>query len=333
MIRFEQVDIAYDGKLVVPNLNLSIKEGEFFTLLGPSGCGKSTILRCLAGFVPITKGRIMLGDSDISRIEAERRGVGIVFQNYALFPHLTIAENVAFGLRASGASKADVAGKVAHMLERTGISELAKERPAELSGGQQQRVAISRSLVMGPKILLMDEPLSNLDVKLRVSMRDEIKRLQQHIGFTTIYVTHDQEEALSLSDRIAVLNSGSVEQIGSPEAIYNKPETEFVCHFIGEANRMTPAMLAEIRADGGDAPAFVRPEDMSIGSENPNNYRIIATVANSVFLGALVRYRMQAADGHFDLVMSGTEERLPVGSQHAVSFQQNALLRPARRAS
>ncbi|CAH1665207.1 ABC transporter ATP-binding protein [Chelatococcus asaccharovorans] len=332
MIRFEQVDIAYDGKLAVPNLSITIEDGEFFTLLGPSGCGKSTILRCLAGFVPVIKGRILLAGRDISRLEAEKRGVGIVFQNYALFPHLTVAENVAFGLRASGTSKAEVAGQVADMLERTGISEHANKRPAELSGGQQQRVAIARSLIMGPRIMLMDEPLSNLDVKLRVSMRNEIKRLQRQLGFTTIYVTHDQEEALSLSDRIAVLNKGEVEQIGTPEAIYNRPETEFVCHFIGEANRLTPAMLGEICADGGDGPAFVRPEYMSIDDRAPNTYRITATVADTVFLGNLIRYRMQAVDGHFDLIRSGAAERLTVGSQHVVCFPHHALLRPAGRA-
>ncbi len=331
MIRFQDVDIAYDGQLTVPGLNLAIEEGEFFTLLGPSGCGKSTILRCLAGFVPVARGRIFLAGTDISGIEAEKRGVGIVFQNYALFPHLTVAENVAFGLRASGTSRAETSAKVADMLARTGIADHAARRPSELSGGQQQRVAIARSLVMGPKILLMDEPLSNLDVKLRVAMRNEIKRLQRQLGFTTIYVTHDQEEALSLSDRIAVLNHGRIEQVGSPEAIYNQPQTEFVCQFIGEANRLTPAMLAEIGAPAEDRPAFVRPEYIAIGDDKSDAYSLSASVEEAVFLGTLVRYRMRAADGHLELVMSGAQERLADRSRHMIHFPRHALLRPTGR--
>jgi iron(III) transport system ATP-binding protein len=331
MIRFEDVDIAYEGKLIVPGLNISIEEGEFFTLLGPSGCGKTTILRCLAGFVPNAAGRIMVRDRDLSRIEAEKRGVGIVFQNYALFPHMSVAENVAFGLRAKGTGKSDTSARVADILERTGIAEHAGKRPAELSGGQQQRVAIARSLIMGPSILLMDEPLSNLDVKLRVAMRNEIKRLQRQLGFTTIYVTHDQEEALSLSDRVAVLNRGRVEQIGSPEAIYNHPETEFVCRFIGEANRLTPAMLAS----GGqsiavDDSAFVRPEHVKIGDAPSGSLHFRAIVEDTVFLGPLVRYSMKTADGLLDVIISGAEARLPIGSEHTVHFPIGSVLRPMR---
>ena len=334
MITFQDVDIAYDAALAVKGLNITIEEGEFFTLLGPSGCGKTTILRCLAGFVPNAAGRILVKGRDISRLEAEKRGIGIVFQNYALFPHLTVADNVAFGLRANGTGKAETAARVADILDRTGIAEHAGKRPAELSGGQQQRVAIARSLVMGPAIMLMDEPLSNLDLKLRIAMRREIKRLQQQFGFTTIYVTHDQEEALSLSDRIAVLNRGRVEQIGSPEAIYDRPETAFVCQFIGEANRLTPAMLAangETLAAGEFA--FVRPEHVRIGAAPTGHLRLAATVDDAVFLGPLVRYTMQAADGQLDVVVSGAEARLAIGSEHMLHFPARSVLRPARAAS
>ncbi|KKB84384.1 hypothetical protein VW29_10495 [Devosia limi DSM 17137] len=331
MIRFEDVDIAYDGMLAVPGLNITIEEGEFFTLLGPSGCGKTTILRCLAGFVPNSAGRIMVRDRDISRLEAERRGVGIVFQNYALFPHLTVSENVAFGLRASRTGNAEVRQRVGDILERTGIAEHAGKRPSELSGGQQQRVAIARSLVMGPSILLMDEPLSNLDVKLRVAMRNEIKRLQRQLGFTTIYVTHDQEEALSLSDRIAVLNRGRIEQVGAPEAIYDRPETEFVCRFIGEANRLTPTMLGSSGAAiNTDTPTFVRPEHVRIGVPPAGHLHLSASVEDAVFLGPLVRYSMKAADGLLDVIVSGAEARLAIGSQHMLHFPAEAVLRPQR---
>ncbi|WP_417584248.1 ABC transporter ATP-binding protein [Pelagibacterium sp.] len=330
MIHFEDVDIAYQDILAVPGLSLTIQEGEFFTLVGPSGCGKSTILRCLAGFVPNARGRILVKDQDISRLEAERRGVGIVFQNYALFPHLSVADNVSFGLRAKGIKKSEAEPRVADILDRTGISEHAKKRPSELSGGQQQRVAIARSLVMGPSILLMDEPLSNLDVKLRVAMRDEIKRLQQQLGFTTIYVTHDQEEALSLSDRIAVLNHGRIEQIGTPQDIYDAPETEFVCQFIGEANRLTPSMLAELgQQTTAHDPVFVRPEHIGIGVAPPNHFSLSAHIKDIVFLGALVRYTMKVADGSIDVIVSGSRSRLALGSRHTIHFSKNDLLRPA----
>jgi len=225
------------GKLeAVKNVSLQIQTGEFFTLLGPSGCGKTTLLRSIAGFNQPEAGEIFFGDRRIDRVSAHKRGIGMVFQNYAVFPHLTVADNVAYGLKARKIPAADVASRVEKALQMVRLGGLENRLPNQLSGGQLQRVAIARALVIEPQVLLMDEPLSNLDAKLRVEMRSEIRELQRQMKITTIYVTHDQEEALSISDRIAVMNHGVVEQVGRPWEVYNAPVNRFVAGFIGTTN-------------------------------------------------------------------------------------------------
>ena len=231
-----QVVKRYGDFTAVNGVSLNIKEGEFFTLLGPSGCGKTTLLRMIAGFNSIEAGEIRFGEKRINETSAHKRDIGMVFQNYAIFPHLTVEENVAYGLKARKVPPREIGPKVKEALDLVQIGALAKRKPNELSGGQQQRVALARAFVIEPSVLLMDEPLSNLDAKLRVQMRSVIKKLQRRLGITTIYVTHDQEEALAISDRIAVMKDGVIRQVGSPYQVYTKPENPFVAGFIGISN-------------------------------------------------------------------------------------------------
>jgi iron(III) transport system ATP-binding protein len=272
MIRFDDVEVTFGEHRAVSHLNLEIQEGEFFTLLGPSGCGKTTALRSLAGFVEPSGGRILIDGRDVTRVPSEKRGVGMVFQNYALFPSMNVRDNIAFGLTvqkgAQKMSKAEQARRVDEVADRTGLaSSQLDKNVSELSGGQQQRVAIARALALTPTILLLDEPLSNLDAKLRVQLREQLKELQHEVGVTTVYVTHDQEEALTLSDRIAVLDAGTLQQVGTPEEIYDRSATPFVCRFIGENNRLTPAQLVSLGgALDATAESYVRPEKLHLAA-------------------------------------------------------------------
>ncbi|WP_067142899.1 ABC transporter ATP-binding protein, partial [Oceanivirga salmonicida] len=247
MIRFKDVQISYGKFVAVDNLNLEIKEGEFFTMLGPSGCGKTTTLRALLGFNEVTKGEIYINEKNVTKMPIEERGIGIVFQSYALFPTMTVYENIAFGLKVKKLNKDEVDKKVREICKKVHITEdKLFKNVSELSGGQQQRIAIARALVLNPAILCLDEPLSNLDAKLRVELRRELKRLQKQLKITTIYVTHDQEEALTLSDKIAVFNNGFVEQVGTPKEIYEKSKSKFVCEFIGDINKLQKTDLEKI---------------------------------------------------------------------------------------
>lgn len=239
MVKFENIEIKYGDFVAIENLNLDIKEGEFFTFLGPSGCGKTTSLRALVGFLSPSKGKVYVGDKDVTNLPVEKRNIGMVFQSYALFPTMSVYDNIAFGMKVKKASKTEIDQKVHEVAAKIKITESQlKKNVSDLSGGQQQRVALARAIVLEPKILCLDEPLSNLDAKLRIDMRMELKRLQKELGITTLYVTHDQEEALTLSDRIAVFNNGYVEQVGTPYEIYNESKSEFVCDFIGDINRL-----------------------------------------------------------------------------------------------
>ena len=261
MIELRDLTIKYGDFTAVNQISVTIQDGEFFTFLGPSGCGKTTTLRSISGFEKTAGGQILVDGADISRLLPEERNIGFVFQNYALFPSMTVYENIAFGLRVKKTSKAFVKSKVECIAEKLGIEAHLGKKISELSGGQQQRIAVARALVVEPRILLMDEPLSNLDAKLRISMREEIKRLQSDLKITTIYVTHDQEEALAISDRIAVFNQGTVEQIGDPGMIYHQPATPFVAEFIGDINCLTP--LAQQLVQDGDvqnARLYIRPQ-------------------------------------------------------------------------
>lgn len=245
-INIENVQKAFGKVIAVDHLNLEIKDGEFFTFLGPSGCGKTTTLRMIAGFYYPTKGVVRFGDKDMTRVPPEKRNTGMVFQNYALFPHMTVFENVAFGLRVRKIASGELKARVQDVLRKVRLEQYADRQVSQLSGGQQQRVALARALVIEPEILLLDEPLSNLDAKLRDEMRAEILRLQKEYKITTIYVTHDQAEALSMSDRIAVFNFGVCHQVGTPSEIYNEPANDFVASFIGEIN------LLPVKVDGVD---------------------------------------------------------------------------------
>jgi spermidine/putrescine transport system ATP-binding protein len=248
-VRLEDVTKRFADVTAVKELTLDIERGEFFTLLGPSGCGKTTTLRMVAGFEEPTSGRILLDGTDVSGLPAFKRATNTVFQSYALFPHLSVEENVAFGLRRKGVPKSETRRRVGEELERVGLAREARRKPRQLSGGQQQRVALARALVNLPTVLLLDEPLGALDLKLRKGLQVELKRIQREVGITFIYVTHDQEEALTMSDRIAVMNHGVVEQVDVPEAVYDRPRTTFVAGFIGVSNLM-PGVAGHVGGDG-----------------------------------------------------------------------------------
>ena len=297
----------YGNNTVIPDLTLEIGDGELFTLLGPSGCGKTTLLRMIAGFNSIEGGDVCFNEKRINDMDPSKRNIGMVFQNYAIFPHLTVEENVAYGLKAKKVPRDEIRRRVKDALELVQIENLATRKPNELSGGQQQRVALARAFVIEPALLLMDEPLSNLDAKLRVQMRTIIKKLQRKLGITTIYVTHDQEEALAISDRIAVMQSGNIMQVGTPEQIYKKPDNPFVAGFIGVSNFLD----CELAADGahlapeytiqpplrreyaGKALLSARPEQLFFDEERG----IEGEVGLSLFLGDFVEYEIKLHTG------------------------------------
>lgn len=251
MIRLNNIVVKFGDFTALHDINIHVKEGEFFTFLGPSGCGKTTTLRTLTGFIEPVEGTVMANGKDITKVPIEDRNIGIVFQSYALFPTMTVYDNIAFGLKVKKLKKAEIDKKVREIARKVDLSdEQLKKAVSQLSGGQQQRVAIARALVTDPSIICMDEPLSNLDAKLRVQLRNELKKMQRDFGITTIYVTHDQEEALTLSDRIAVFNKGVIEQVGTPNEVYNHSDTEFVCNFIGDINRLSDDVVEKMIAAG-----------------------------------------------------------------------------------
>ena len=250
MIQLDNIVVRFGTFEALHSINVTVREGEFFTFLGPSGCGKTTTLRTITGFIDPASGTIRVKDRDITHVPIEERNIGIVFQSYALFPTMTVYDNIAFGLKIKKLKKPEIDKRVREIAKKVDLSdEQLQKAVSQLSGGQQQRVAIARALVTGPAIICMDEPLSNLDAKLRVQLRNELKRMQREFGITTIYVTHDQEEALTLSDRIAVFNKGSIEQIGTPNEVYNHSATEFVCNFIGDINRLSDEVSRVLGAD------------------------------------------------------------------------------------
>ena len=302
MVKFENIEIKYGDFVAIENLNLDIKEGEFFTFLGPSGCGKTTSLRALVGFLSPSKGKVYVGDKDVTNLPVEKRNIGMVFQSYALFPTMSVYDNIAFGMKVKKASKTEIDQKVHEVAAKIKITESQlKKNVSDLSGGQQQRVALARAIVLEPKILCLDEPLSNLDAKLRIDMRMELKRLQKELGITTLYVTHDQEEALTLSDRIAVFNNGYVEQVGTPYEIYNESKSEFVCDFIGDINRLKGELLSEVNTQSGanldtNKTGFVRIE-RCISEEKAGYVKLTGKVEEAEFSGVLTKYVLEC-HGH-----------------------------------
>jgi putative spermidine/putrescine transport system ATP-binding protein len=323
----------------VSDFNLHVEQGEFISLLGPSGCGKTTALRMVAGFERPTTGTIRLNGKEITASPPNQRNVGMVFQSYALFPNMTVADNVAFGLKLKGKSAADTRQRVAELLELIKLPDKGKSYPYQLSGGQQQRVALARALAIEPQVLLLDEPLSALDAKIRVELRGEIRRIQQQLQMTTIYVTHDQEEGLSLSDRMVVMNKGVIEQVGTPFEVYNFPTTEFAAHFVGHLNMFPVEVLDPISgrgllaqqpitvdcplptANGNTVMLALRPEELRLGENNEAN-NVIGVVESVTFLGSIVRVRLKV--GAQSLIADLFNERqliLPqVGDTITVNF-------------
>ena len=302
MIKFTDIQISYGDFVAVDNLNLEIQEGEFFTFLGPSGCGKSTTLRALVGFNIPTRGKIEVGGRDVTRLEPEAREIGIVFQSYALFPTMTVYENIAFGLKVKKIKPEIIREKVNEVAKKIKITEKQLQRNvSELSGGQQQRVALARALVLEPKILCLDEPLSNLDAKLRGDLRKELKRLQKDFKITTLYVTHDQEEALTLSDRIAVFDNGKIEQVGTPSEVYNASQTEFVCDFIGDNNRLDEGTMQMLSQSSGhafkDKAGYIRLERVRFNRDYPNDVETKGVVLDMEFDGILLKYTVKLTNG------------------------------------
>ncbi len=332
----------YGDFTALHGVSLNIEKGEFFTLLGPSGCGKTTLLRMIAGFNSIEGGDFYFGENRINDVPAHKRDIGMVFQNYAIFPHLTVEENVAYGLKARKVDKKEIDRRVKEALELVQIAPLATRKPSELSGGQQQRVALARAFVIEPSVLLMDEPLSNLDAKLRVQMRSIIKKLQRRLGITTIYVTHDQEEALAISDRIAVMNQGRVMQVGTPSEIYAKPENPFVAGFIGVSNFLNCDVT---KCEGGMAKVSIKGEldiDVPVRKSYTGKAQLSARpeqlffsetgmpgkVMFSTFLGDFIEYEVELFDGQTLIINEYTKDTAKVhevGEKVFISFDATRI--------
>jgi spermidine/putrescine transport system ATP-binding protein len=326
----------------VDGVSLEVGSGEFFSLLGPSGCGKTTTLRMIGGFELPTAGRILLRGHDVTDDPPDKRPVNMVFQNYALFPHLDVGDNIAFGLRRRGVAKAETGRRVGEALELVHLDGYERRRPNQLSGGQQQRVALARALVNRPNVLLLDEPLGALDLKLRRQLQLELKRIQTEVGITFVYVTHDQEEALTMSDRIAVMHDGVVEQLGTPEELYERPTSRFVADFIGSTNllrgriepdgwvRLTSGEIAHVAHDGlaagTEVEISVRPEAIALVPPGAQG-AIKATVEQAAYLGTTISYQLRSAGGLALTVLSPkTGIRLPVGSDVAVTWSPSEAL-------
>ncbi|MGH2619861.1 MAG: ABC transporter ATP-binding protein [Anaerolineales bacterium] len=342
-LSLEGVRKEFNGVLAVDTFDLEVAPGEFVSFLGPSGCGKTTTLRMVAGFEQPSSGTIRLAGKDVTFAKPNERNIGMVFQSYALFPNMTVSGNIGFGLRVRKEEAAARERRVAELLDLIHLPDKGKSYPHELSGGQQQRVALARALAIRPQILLLDEPLSALDAKIRVELRSEIRRIQQELGITTIYVTHDQEEALSLSDRIVVMSAGQMEQVGTPFEIYNFPKTSFVASFVGTLNQLrctvTDAESGAVAFDGqtmrvGSPIQFakgtrvlmmLRPEELHLGEGGGDN-RLSGKVDSVTFLGGIVRVRVGLGDSNLTLdILNERTLRLPtVGEQQTLSFPPHA---------
>ena len=346
-LAIRQLEKSFGAIRVVQSFDLNVEKGEFVSLLGPSGCGKTTVLRMIAGFETPSAGSIAIEGREVTGIPTRRREVGMVFQAYALFPNLTVAQNVGFGLKIAGVAKDEIATRVAEMLRIIGLPELGQRWPYQLSGGQQQRVALARALAVRPRVLLLDEPLSALDAKIRVSLRNEIRDIQRDLGITTIFVTHDQEEALSMSDRVVVMHKGRVEQVGAPHVIYNRPATRFAANFVGTLNsivaQVEDAEAGVVSLDGqrlklsrgalkpdanGAVTLGLRPESLRLGHAPGRDVALRATLEEVSFLGSVIRLRARAAGQLLSLDAFNHADAPPpqIGATTDISFRSADLI-------
>lgn len=347
-VELVHVSKAFGGEQAVNDISVAIDGGSFFSLLGPSGCGKSTTLRMASGFEVPDRGEILIGGKDMSRVPAYRRPTNMVFQRWALFPHMSVYENVAFGLKVEHVRRPELTRRVAEALELVGLEAYAGRKPGQLSGGQMQRVALARAIVKRPEVLLLDEPLGALDLKLRLQMQLELKRIQRELDTTFIYVTHDQNEAMTMSDQIAVMNSGRIEQVGTPQEVYDKPASHFVANFIGHTNLFSAryrsqgdevaidagglrftAVAPDFAGATGEARVSLRYERLKLGREaegQPN--RTLARVAETIFSGAAVQYVLDVQEAELNLIAevpySGGEPLYTVGTEVAVGWSNDA---------
>lgn len=356
-VRLEQVTKTYGSTTVLHGVDLALDPGELICLLGPSGCGKTTALRCIAGLEPVTGGRVLIGEEEVTDVPVNRRDIGMVFQQYSLFPHLTVARNVEFGLDMRRVAKPERRTRVGEMLEIVGLSHLAERFPHELSGGQQQRVALARALVTRPRALLLDEPLSALDAKVRVRLREQIRAIQTELGMTTVFVTHDQEEALAISDRVAVMEAGRIAQLGTPEELYRRPASPFVADFVGLSNRLDGDLVGGVvRVHGASLPliaapegftgvagarvtAYIRPEHVLLSAAPAGGAGVgsgsgsgsgsgtgagsldrTAVVVSSGFLGPIRRTVVQLGDGTSLASQHGSDAEYRAGDRVEVTF-------------
>ncbi|MEI2301995.1 ABC transporter ATP-binding protein [Ensifer sp. MJa1] len=342
----QHLEKSFGPTRVVKDFNLNIEKGEFVSFLGPSGCGKTTVLRMVAGFETPTSGAIRIDGRGVTGLPANRRNIGMVFQGYALFPNLTVEENIGFGLKVAGEGKAAIARRVSEMLELIGLSDLGGRYPFQLSGGQQQRVALARALAPRPQVLLLDEPLSALDAKVRISLREEIRRIQRDLGITAVFVTHDQEEALSISDRIVVMHQGVADQVGTPFEIYNRPATRFVAQFVGTLNLLDAdvmdAAAGKVRLGGvpvvlnrtlsgrsGERISLaMRPETVALGRGEGDDVVLSGRIAEVHFLGSVIRIRVAVDGGLLALDTFNQPDRPPpsVGASVEISLPHRDLL-------
>jgi putative spermidine/putrescine transport system ATP-binding protein len=347
-LQLQHLEKSFGATRVVKDFNLDIAQGEFVSLLGPSGCGKTTVLRMVAGFETPSSGAIRIQGKDIVGQRPNQRNIGMVFQSYALFPNLTVAQNVAFGLRVAGMPHSEREARVAEMLGLIGLPELGGRYPFQLSGGQQQRVALARAIAVRPRVLLLDEPLSALDAKIRVSLREEIRAIQRELGITTLFVTHDQEEALTMSDRVVVMNGGIAEQVGSPHQVYNRPTTRFVANFVGTLNNFTAIVEdsgedlvnlggAQIKLPGGSLAGTskgdrqtlaLRPEAVHLGRNEASDFHLPARVEEVSFLGSVIRIRARVAESSVSLDTFNRSDvpPPPIGSDIDISFSGRDLI-------
>ena len=346
-LSIQSVRKAFGPTVVVQEFNLDVKQGEFVSFLGPSGCGKTTMLRIVAGFEEPSVGKVVIGGRDVTHLKPNQRNIGMVFQAYALFPNMTVAQNIGFGLKVAGRPSAEIRSRVAEMLELIKLQDLGSRYPYQLSGGQQQRVALARAMAPRPQVLLLDEPLSALDAKVRVSLREEIRAIQKELGITTVFVTHDQEEALSMSDRIVVMYNGRAEQVGTPFEIYNRPATRFVAGFVGTLNviegRIVDAEAGRISIAGGEIavgsrvagrPAgeavslALRPEAIALGRREGRDGLVTGAIREVSFLGSVIRVRVDVGDTLVSLDTFNSPASPPpvAGEQAEISFSSSDML-------